>query len=94
MSEGLIPEAGEIVEFVVMGKELAKEAFGAALENLKEQLSQAKVMALDLLKGVDDVIKKATPGGGLEGQGDEQINYKYDTEKTVSLFGGMTPRYN
>lgn len=91
VSEGLIPDAGEIVEFVVMGKEIAKEAFGTALENLKEQLSQAKVLALDLLKGVDDVIKRATPGGGLEAKGNEQINYKYDAEKTVSLFGGMSP---
>lgn len=91
VSEGEIPGLGEIKEFVVMGKELAQEAFATAYENLTAQLSQVKVMAMDLLKGVDDVIKKATPGGGLQAKGDEQINYAYDTEKTTALFGGMSP---
>jgi hypothetical protein len=91
VSEGEIPGLGEIKEFVVMGKELAQEAFATAYENLTAQLGQVKVMALDLLKGVDDVIKKATPGGGLEAKGNEQINYAYDTDKTAALFGGMSP---
>lgn len=91
VSEGDIPGLGEIKEFVVMGKELAQEAFATAYENLTAQLSQVKVMAMDLLKGVDDVIKRATPGGGLEAKGNEQINYAYDTEKTAALFGGMSP---
>lgn len=91
VSEGEIPSLGEIKEFVVMGKELAQEAFATAYENLTAQLSQVKIMAMDLLKGVDDVIKRATPGGGLEAKGDEQINYAYDTEKTTALFGGMSP---
>ena len=74
-----------------MGKELAQEAFAQAFENLKEQLHQTKVMALDIMKDVGDVIKKATPGGGLEAKGNENINYKYDSEKTAALFGGMSP---
>jgi hypothetical protein len=49
------------------------------------------MMAMDLLKGVDDLIQKATPGGGLQAKGDESISYKYDTEKTAALFGGMAP---
>ena len=91
VSDGDIPGLGEIKEFVVMGKELAQEAFATAYENLTAQLSQVKVMAMDLLKGVDDVIQRATPGGGLEAKGNEQINYAYDTEKTAALFGGMSP---
>ena len=91
VTEGAIPELAEIQKFVVMGKELAQEAFAQAFENLKEQLHQTKVMAMDLMKNVGDVIKKATPGGGLEAKGNESVNYKYDTEKTAGLFGGMSP---
>ena len=90
-TDGLIPEMGEIQKFVVMGKELAQEAFAQAFENLKEQLHQTKVMAMDIMKNVGDTIKKVTPGGGLEAKGDEKISYKYDTEKTAALFGGMSP---
>jgi len=91
VTEGVIPELAEIEKFVVMGKELAQEAFTQAFENFKEQLHQTKVMAMDIMKGVSDIIQKATPGGGLEAKGDESIKYKYDTEKTASLFGSMSP---
>jgi hypothetical protein len=89
--DGHIPASGEIQKFVVMGKELAQEAFATAFENLKTQLGQAKIMAMDLMKGVADVIKRATPGGGLEAKGDETIKYKYDSERTAPMFGGLTP---
>ncbi len=89
--DGQVPSLGEITKFVVMGKELAKEAFAQAYENLKEQLSQTKVMAMDLMQGVADIIVKATPGGGLEARGDETIKYRYDSEKTAPMFGGLTP---
>jgi hypothetical protein len=89
--DGEIPTMGEIQKFVIMGKEIAKEAFAQAFENLKEQLHQTKVMAMDLMKGVNDIIVKATPGGGLEARGDETVKYKYDAEKTAGMFGGLTP---
>ena len=91
MTEGEIPEMGTIEKFVVMGKEIAQEAYAQAFENLKEQLHQTKVMAMDIMKGVGDIIKKVTPSGGLEAKGDESVNYKYDVEKTAPLFGGMSP---
>jgi len=91
VSEGQVSETGKIEKFVVMGKELAQEAFAQAFDNLKEQLRQTKVMALDIMKDVGDIIKKATPGGGLEAKGDESIKYKYDSEKTGALFGSMSP---
>ncbi|HPF78477.1 MAG TPA: hypothetical protein PLF01_04195 [Alphaproteobacteria bacterium] len=91
VTEGKIPDLAEIKKFVVMGKELAQEAFAQAFENFKEQLHQTKVMAMDIMKNVGDIIKKATPGGGLEAKGDESIKYKYDVEKTAGLFGGMSP---
>lgn len=91
VTEGAVSMAGEIQKFVIMGKEIAKEAYAQAFENLKEQLSQTKVMAMDLMKGVSDIIVKATPGGGLEARGDETVKYKYDAEKTAAMFGGLTP---
>ncbi len=91
VTEGAVPDTGKIEKFVVMGKELAQEAFAQAFDNLKQQLHQTKVMAMDVMKDVGDIIKKATPGGGLEAKGDESIKYKYDVEKTANLFGGMAP---
>lgn len=91
VTDGQVAEHGQIEKFVVMGKEIAQEAFGQAFENLKEQLHQTKVMAMDIMKGVGDIIQKATPGGGLEAKGDESVNYKYDSEKTAPLFGAMSP---
>ncbi len=91
MADGAVSTLGEIKKFVIMGKEIAKEAYAQAYENLKLQLSQSKVMAMDLMKGVSDIIHKATPGGGLTPRGDETIKYKYDAEKTAPMFGGLTP---
>lgn len=90
-ADGVVSTAGEIKKFVVMGREIAKEAYAQAFENLKVQLSQAKIMAMDLMKGVSDIIHKATPGGGLSARGDETIKYKYDAERTAPMFGGLTP---
>jgi hypothetical protein len=91
VTEGAIPETAIIEKFVVMGKEIAQEAFAQAFDNLKEQLHQTKVMAMDIMKNIGDVIKKVTPSGGLEAKGNESVNYKYDVEKTAALFGGMSP---
>ena len=90
-TDGRVPEEGKIEKFVVMGKELAQEAFAQAYKNFKEQLSQTKVMAMDIMKNIDDTIKKVAPGGGLEAKGNETVNYKYDIEKNSPLFGGMAP---
>lgn len=89
--QGAVPDFGTIDKFVVMGKELAKEAYATALANLTHQLQQAKVLAMDILKDTSDIIKKATPGGGLVARGDETIRYKYDTERNGPMFGGLTP---
>jgi hypothetical protein len=91
MAEGTISTLGEIKKFVIMGKEIAKEGYAQAFENLKVQLAQTKVMAMDLMKDVTNIIHKATPGGGLAAKGDETIKYKYDAEKTAPMFGGLTP---
>lgn len=91
MADGTVSTLGEIKKFVIMGKEIARDAYAQAFENLKVQLAQTKVMAMDLMKGVSDIIHKATPGGGLTPRGDETIKYKYDAEKTAPMFGGLAP---
>lgn len=91
MADGLVSTVGEITKFVIMGKEIARDAYAQAYENLKVQLHQTKIMAMDLMKDVANVIQKATPGGGLSPRGDETIKYKYDQERTAPMFGGMTP---
>lgn len=91
VTEGKIPGLGDIEKFVVMGKELAQEAYETAFNNLKEQLSQTKIMAMDLMKDVGNIIQRATPGGGLEAKGNESLNYKYDIEKNGPMFGAMGP---
>lgn len=90
-AEGSTSTLGEIKKFVIMGKEIAKEAYAQAFENLRHQLAQAKVMAMDLMHGVSDIIHKATPGGGLRPDGTETIKYKYDMERNAAMFGGITP---
>ena len=91
MAEGAVSTLGEITKFVVMGKEIAKEGYAQALDNLKHQLAQTKIMVMDLMKDVGNVIKQVTPGGGLAATGTESIKYKYDAEKTAPMFGGLTP---
>jgi len=91
MAEGAQSLSGEIKKFVVMGREIAKEGYAQALDNLKYQMAQSKILAMDLMKGVADIIKRATPGGGLAAKGDETIKYKYDAEKTSPMFGGLIP---
>lgn len=91
MADGAVSTLGEVKKFVIMGKEIAKEAYAQAFENLKVQLAQTKIMAMDLMKDVADIIHKATPGGGLAARGDEDIKYKYDAEKTAPMFGGLAP---
>lgn len=91
MADGAVSTLGDVKKFVIMGKEIAKEAYAQAFENLKVQLAQTKIMAMDLMKDVADIIHKATPGGGLAARGDEDIKYKYDAEKTAPMFGGLAP---
>ena len=91
VTDGKVPEKADIAKFVVMGKELAQDAFAAAYESFQEQLHQTKLMALDIMKSATDMVKKATPGGGLQAKGNETVSYQYDADRNAPLFGGMAP---
>lgn len=91
VTDGQIASIGEIKKFVVMGKELAKESFASAYENLCTQMQQTKIMTMDIMKAAGNVIQKAMPGGGLKAKGGESIPYQYDEEKTGPMFGAVSP---
>jgi hypothetical protein len=90
VSEGRIPGAGEIARMVVMGKEIAKEAFASVLETLKAQIAHAKISPTDLLAKAGNFITKYTPPAFLAPRGDEDKVYKYDREKNADI--GLAPR--
>ena len=87
VAEGVIPGAGEIVEMVVMGKEIAKEAFGQVFETLANQIEKLKISPTDLLAKASDLITKYTPPAFMEAKGDEQVAYNYDRDKIGPMFG-------
>lgn len=89
--EGQVPETGEIKQMVVMGKEIAKEAYESVLSKLSEQIKQTKVLASDLLSQAGSYITRYTPPEFLQAKGDEQAVYKYDRDKNAPMFGAAQP---
>jgi|TARA_R110002126_G_scaffold13118_4_gene57051 hypothetical protein len=80
-------ETGKIKRMMVMGKEIAQDAFSAAYENIKAQLHQTKIAAMDIMKGVTN-IERVAPGGGLQATGNETTKYDYNIEKNSNMFSG------
>lgn len=60
--EGRIAELGEVKKLVVMGKEIAKEAFGSVMKVIAAQIKNAAVVPVNILASVTKVTV-ATPGG-------------------------------
>jgi hypothetical protein len=89
--EGKIPGIGEIAKLVVMGKEIAKEAFAPVLEALVSQIQNLKISPTELLAKTGEMITKYTPPSFLAPKGDEDKVYKYDQEKNEPMFGGIRP---
>ncbi len=87
VAEGNIPAAGKIVEMVVMGKEIAKDAFGQVFETLANQIEKLKISPTDLMAKASNIITKYSPPAFMEAKGDEHANYSYDREKIGPMFG-------
>lgn len=83
--EGSIPELGAIKEMVVLGKELAQEAYGQVMETLASQMKHMKIATTDLLAKASNLITRYTPPAFMEPKGDEQATYKYDVEKNADI---------
>jgi len=83
--KGAIPEVGKIVDMVILGTEIAKDAYGAVMGKLAEQIEHAKISTTDLLAQAGDFVTKYTPPSFMEPTGDEQAQYKYDREKNANI---------
>lgn len=83
--EGKIPDLGKVVDMVVAGTEIAKEAYGRVLEKFAQQIEHGKIAATDLLAKAGDYVTKYTPPSFMKPTGDEQVTYKYDREKNADI---------
>ncbi len=85
--KGKIPDAGQIEKMVVMGKEIAKEAYGAVMDKLTSQIKQAKVIATDILAQSGKFIKTVEPPAFMEKK--DGVNYdskyKYNRERNEDI---------
>lgn len=90
-AEGRVAEFGKVVQMVVMGMEIAKEAYAAVTRTFVEQVQHAKIHATDLVAAAGKLITKYTPPAFLKPTGDETKVYKYNREKNEPMFSGMMP---
>lgn len=89
--EGKIPELGEITKMVIMGKEIAREAYAQVMEKLAEQIRHMKISATDLMAEAGKFVTRYSPPAFMKARGDEDVRYKYDREKNEIMFGGSSP---
>lgn len=84
-AQGNIPKKGEITDMVVMGVQIAKEAFGNAFATMTNQIKHAHISATEILSQAADFVKRVTPPSYVTPKGDETINYKYDRNKNADI---------
>jgi hypothetical protein len=87
VAEGKIPALGKITEMVVMGKEVAAEAYDKVFETFANQIEKMKISPTDLLAKAGNFVTKYTPPAFLQPKGDEQAQYQYNREKIEPMFG-------
>jgi hypothetical protein len=84
-AEGATPSLGEIKEMLVMGMQIAKEAFGQAFGELTKQIGHAKIAATEVLAKAANVVTRVTPPEYVTPKGDETSTYQYDREKNADI---------
>lgn len=84
-AEGCIPSLGEIKEMIVMGMNIAKEAFSSAFKELTQQIKNAKIGATDILAKAANVVTRVTPPEYITPKGNETAQYQYDREKNANI---------
>lgn len=89
-AEGKIPLLGEIKEMVVMGVEIAKEAFANAFVELTHQINHAKISATEILAKAADMVTRVQPPSFMKPTGDETAKYTYDRDKNENIGFRMT----
>ena len=90
-AEGKVAELGKVVQMVVMGMEIAKEAYGKVMDSFFNQVQHAKMQTTELVAAAGKLITKFTPPAFLKPSGDETKVYKYNREKNEPMFSGMMP---
>jgi len=90
MVESKIPEIGNITEMVVMGMQVAQEAYGAVMGVLAHQIQHAHIAATELLAQAGSLITKYGPPSFMEKKGDETAAYNYDRDKNADIGFKMT----
>lgn len=85
--KGQTPEAAELKRLVVMGMEIAKEAWGSVLSVMKEQVAKTNIKATDMLAKAGKFVTRYTPPAFLQAKGDETAVYQYNREKNEPMFG-------
>ncbi len=90
-AEGQIPEEGTITEMVVMGMQIAQEAYESVMSVLTQQMKQSVVHATELLAKASSMVTRVQPPSFLEPKGNETEKYKYDREKNADI--GFRPSF-
>ena len=83
--EGKVPELGNIKEMVVLGTQIAAEAYGNVMGKLAHGIAHAKVSTTDMLAQAGKFVTKYMPPSFMKPTGDEQATYKYDREKNADI---------
>ena len=90
-AEGQIPEKGTVKEIVVMGVQIAKEAFETVMAELTKQISHSVIAATELLAKAGSMITRVQPPSFMKPKGDETASYKYDRGKNADI--GFKPSF-
>jgi hypothetical protein len=90
-AEGQIANEGTLTRMVVMGMEIAKEAYAKVCDKFFAQVDHVKIVATDLVAAAGKMITKYTPPAFLKAKGDENAIYKYDRMKNETMFAGAMP---
>lgn len=85
ISEGKVPELGDVTKMVVMGMEIAKEAFASVMQIFVHQIEHSKIAPTDLLAKAGKFITRYTPPAFMQPKGDEDKTYKYDRMKNENI---------
>lgn len=85
IAEGRVPDLGEVTKMVVMGMEIASEAFDSVFTAFSAQIKNAQIKTTDLLGKAGKFITKYTPPSFLAPKGNEDAVYKYDVEKNENI---------
>lgn len=84
-AEGEIPTMGTIKEMVIMGVEIAKNAFSAAFAELTHQIHHAHLVMTEVLAKAADMVTRVQPPEFMKPKGNETAQYSYDRDRNADI---------